>query len=133
MQVIKKSQLGKYRHQLQKAREQIVTIIQRVASDGRDEKLWGETNDSGDLALGSYTKEFLYKLSDVERSQFVEIDAALQRIDEGSYGKCVDCGTPLPDKRLAVVPWASRCTPCQELFERSQEEKAEAEAELANM
>ena len=131
---IKKSQMEKHRKQLLKVREEIVAKMHRTVSDGRDENLWGETSDSADQALSSYTKEFLYKLSDVERRQFVEIEAALWRIEEGTFAECVDCHNPLPSKRLEIVPWASRCTNCQEAFERSQEEEQKREeAAVANL
>ncbi|MEB2362738.1 MAG: TraR/DksA family transcriptional regulator [Bryobacteraceae bacterium] len=42
------------------------------------------------------------------------IDAALRRLDEGTFGKCEDCGRPIALKRLEAIPWASRCVPCQE-------------------
>lgn len=43
-----------------------------------------------------------------------EVRAALQRVEEGDYGICVDCDEDIPEKRLGVVPWAARCIPCQE-------------------
>ncbi|MGH3170540.1 MAG: TraR/DksA family transcriptional regulator [Trebonia sp.] len=45
--------------------------------------------------------------------QRAEIMAALARIDNGSYGHCVDCGNPVPDERLEVRPATARCVPCQ--------------------
>ncbi|HEY3131674.1 MAG TPA: TraR/DksA C4-type zinc finger protein [Acidobacteriota bacterium] len=126
--------MEKHRKQLLKVRQEIVAKMRRTVSDGRDETLWAETSDSADQALSSYTKEFLYKLSDVERGQFVEIEAALQRIGEGTFAECVDCHNPLPSKRLEIVPWASRCTNCQETFERAQEEEQKREEEaVANL
>ncbi len=127
MAEIKKSQRYKYRNHLLKVRDEIVAKMQRTVSDGRDENIWSETKDSGDLALSNYTKELLYRLSDVERRQFVEVEAALRRIEEGTFGDCVDCGNPVPAKRLEVVAWAPRCTNCQEVFERVQEEEKKQE------
>jgi RNA polymerase-binding transcription factor DksA len=46
------------------------------------------------------------------------IRAALERIEEGSYGRCVDCGKPIAPARLRAVPGAIRCTPCQEEADR---------------
>lgn len=43
-----------------------------------------------------------------------EVRAALQRVEQGDYGICVDCDEDIPEKRLGVVPWAARCIPCQE-------------------
>ena len=43
-----------------------------------------------------------------------EVRAALQRVEGGDYGICVNCDEDIPEKRLSVVPWAARCIPCQE-------------------
>jgi DnaK suppressor protein len=45
--------------------------------------------------------------------QLDEVNAALARIDAGTYGKCIDCGNPLPDERLDARPEAARCVTCQ--------------------
>jgi DnaK suppressor protein len=42
-----------------------------------------------------------------------EVLAALARIDDGSYGRCTDCGGPVPEPRLEARPATSRCVPCQ--------------------
>jgi DnaK suppressor protein len=49
--------------------------------------------------------------------QRAEVEAALKRIDEGTYGVCVDCGQPIPDARLEVRPEAARCVADQEKHE----------------
>jgi DnaK suppressor protein len=41
-----------------------------------------------------------------------EIDGALARLDEGSYGRCTACGEVIPAARLAALPWAELCVPC---------------------
>ena len=45
-------------------------------------------------------------------STVAEIDQALERLDAGTYGRCVSCSRPIPDERLAAVPWAALCVPC---------------------
>jgi len=77
----------------------------------------GVTQDEGDKAESSYTKEFLLSLSDSERKQIQLIDESLQRIKENTYGKCQMCGKNVGMKRLAVVPWAPYCIHCQEKAE----------------
>ncbi len=47
-----------------------------------------------------------------------EIDAALGRIDAGTYGICVRCGKSIPDERLAAVPYAVLCVSCKQDEER---------------
>jgi DnaK suppressor protein len=43
------------------------------------------------------------------------VSAALARLDEGSFGHCLRCGTAIPDERLEVLPWAAFCVRCQQL------------------
>ena len=60
-----------------------------------------------------------------EQALLTEVEAALRRIDEGTYGKCVNCGQPIPEKRLEAIPWAARDVKCEEQLEQrnlSQEE-----------
>jgi len=47
------------------------------------------------------------------------IDAAFQRLGDGSYGECDTCGTPIEYERLRATPFASRCFDCQSTFERT--------------
>jgi DnaK suppressor protein len=46
-------------------------------------------------------------------AQRAEVLAALARVDDGSYGRCVDCGNPVPQARLDARPATARCVPCQ--------------------
>ena len=60
-----------------------------------------------------------------ERALLTQVQEALRRIDEGTYGKCVNCGQPIPEKRLEAIPWAARDVKCEEQLEQrnlSQEE-----------
>jgi DnaK suppressor protein len=54
----------------------------------------------------------LTALLNAARARIAEVDDALRRLDEGSYGICEQCGAPIPDARLAVRPFARRCVPC---------------------
>jgi len=51
-------------------------------------------------------------------AELAEIDAALARVADGSYGLCIDCGGPIARPRLSVHPMAVRCAPCQSKFEK---------------
>jgi DnaK suppressor protein len=42
-----------------------------------------------------------------------EVEAALERLDDGSYGTCTNCGRPVPPERLEALPWAAHCIDCQ--------------------
>ncbi|MBA2395397.1 MAG: TraR/DksA C4-type zinc finger protein [Ktedonobacteraceae bacterium] len=60
-----------------------------------------------------------------ERALLTEVEAALKRIENGTYGHCIDCDKFIPEKRLEAIPWASRCVEDQAKLEQrnlSQEE-----------
>jgi DnaK suppressor protein len=48
------------------------------------------------------------------------VDAAIARLDEGTYGTCVRCGQPIPAGRLEALPWAAHCIDCQSAIDRGQ-------------
>src|SRR5919108_438083 len=66
-------------------------------------------NHMGDLATDTLNREIDYSLGDNAGQVLSEIDAALKRIDDGTYGKCGKCGKEIPAERLEAVPWASLC------------------------
>jgi DnaK suppressor protein len=53
-----------------------------------------------------------------EQALLTEVERALKRIEEGTYGRCVDCGKPIPEKRLQALPWAARCVQDEERLEQ---------------
>ena len=53
-----------------------------------------------------------------EQALLTEVQDALQRIDQGTYGKCVNCGRPIPEKRLEAIPWAARDVKCEQQLEQ---------------
>lgn len=62
----------------------------------------------------------VHRLSEV----LAQVDAALERIREGSFGLCRVCGHPIGLRRLNAVPWSSLCLPCQEAADRGELEAA---------
>ena len=50
---------------------------------------------------------------DNENALLVEVQQALARIDNGTYGICSNCGQPIPEKRLEAIPWATLCVTCE--------------------
>lgn len=53
-----------------------------------------------------------------EQALLTQVERALERIENGTYGKCVNCGQPIPEKRLEAIPWAERDVKCEELLEQ---------------
>ena len=63
-------------------------------------------------------RELEFTLDARESLELDAIDAALQRIEAGVYGACVDCGTDIPAARLHATPETPRCIACQDQFEQ---------------
>ncbi len=63
---------------------------------------------------------------DQESGVLRQVKAALQRIHDGSFGTCIECDWAISPKRLAAVPWASRCIQCQAVADGDRQERAES-------
>ena len=66
---------------------------------------------------------------DRESSLLRQVKAALRRIHDGSFGVCIECELAISPKRLAAVPWASRCIQCQDAADRDRQERTESVSE----
>ena len=112
-----KKRIEQYKKRLVERREQLAATVSRTEQDGReaDEEI---VQDVADKASNSYTKEFLFKLSNDDRFIMTLVDEALQRMDDNEYGVCVACGGEMQQKRLDAVPWARHCIGCQEKQEQ---------------
>lgn len=58
-------------------------------------------------------------LRDRSEQQLELVDAALERIEAGTYGTCVRCGNPIAPARLEALPWAAHCIDCQSALDRA--------------
>ena len=62
-------------------------------------------------------RELEFAIGEREVDELVTLDAALARIEAGTYGECTDCGVSIPAPRLQASPEVTRCIPCQEKAE----------------
>jgi DnaK suppressor protein len=107
----------RFKKMLLKKKEEIINILSEAYSEGKEIET-GISQDVVDKAESSYTKEFLFNLSDSERKRLLMIDEAIKRIEDSSYGICQMCQNNIDKKRLVVVPWAPHCIECQEKEEK---------------
>lgn len=114
---VSKKDVEKYRRSLLAKKDEISQELVKNKDAGQ-ENSDESTQDIADKATSSYTKEFLFSLSDTERTLVQQIEQALARIDEGTYGTCTHCANPLIEKRLEAVPWTPYCLDCMELSEK---------------
>ncbi len=70
--------------------------------------------DEADLAATEINQNLVFKLRDRERQLLSKINEALHRMDEGSFGTCIDCEEPIEPKRLEARPVSTLCLKCKE-------------------
>lgn len=107
-------------------RAQITRALVAIHADSSTslEDATGELNSSSvddhlaDLATETHDREVEYGLEENADEVVLEIDAALKRIDDGTYGICTACGTPIGKERLEARPWATLCIDDQRRLER---------------
>lgn len=105
------------------------TRLQQLAMDIHDElldsdeqtyiELAGEVHDLEEASLADLLVDV--QLAEIDRHlhEVRDIEAALDRMREGRYGTCSDCGDAIALERLTAQPTALRCQPCQSAFERT--------------
>jgi DnaK suppressor protein len=112
-----KKELERYRRLLLEKKSSLASELAKT-KNAEEETTEESTQDIADKAVSSYTREFLYSLNDSERSTVQQTEQALLRIDDATYGFCLNCGNAMSEKRLTAVPWAPLCVDCQELSEK---------------
>lgn len=115
----------KYKKLLIERREEVTGEINHIAK----ESLKSQKEASGDLssysyhmadmASDSYDRELSLNIASDEQKVIYEIDEALKRIEEGKYGKCLECNKNIPQKRLSALPYAKYCIQCQSKQEKN--------------
>jgi DnaK suppressor protein len=114
---MRKAFLKKAKATLEEMRAQTMRSVQQEVAEGRE-----QTKDDGmdtyDLASESRDREIHTILNDRDRAKLLAIDDALERVEDGSYGKCEECGADIAEGRLVALPFTRLCVTCQSEQER---------------
>lgn len=94
-------------------RDENVREDQAAALDTADDGV----KDALDMSLMDVNREVAFRLGEHESQMVADIDQALLRIEEGSYGICARCGEQISERRLEAMPAARYCAPCQTAVE----------------
>jgi DnaK suppressor protein len=105
-----------YKNKLLQKWTSLTDMVHRTETYGREKEQ--NIQDIADMAVESYTKEFMFGKSAGDRQILHLISEALERIEDETYGFCVHCENPIQPKRLEAVPWAGYCIRCQDLKEK---------------
>jgi RNA polymerase-binding protein DksA len=112
-----------FRKRLLEERKRVLEAIDYLHEENPG-SIQDETQDStadnhpGDMATITFDRELDYTLEENEGRLLQAIDAALTRMDDGSYGACVSCGQPIGAERLEALAWTTQCIDCKRKEER---------------
>jgi DnaK suppressor protein len=116
---MKQADLKTYKERLINLRKRLQGDVTHLADAALRQR---RTDANGDLSsmpihmadIGSdnYEQEFTLSLMESGGSTLEQIEAALERIEEGTYGECVDCGSRIPKARLNAIPYTVFCVKC---------------------
>jgi DnaK suppressor protein len=112
----------RFRTLLDEERRRVVDAIEYLHKENPgsiEDKTQDEPSDHlADTATETLDREIDSTLEENSENVLAAIDAALERIEAGAYGKCVNCGKEIGEERLAALPWATLCIDCRRLEER---------------
>jgi DnaK suppressor protein len=99
------AELDELRRRLVAERRRLIELYEEEVEAAQEIEVEGNT-DLMDQAESGYERENHFSASDIDRELLRQIEEALERIDEGTYGICEHSGEPIPKARLEAVPWA---------------------------
>jgi DnaK suppressor protein len=111
----------RFKELLEEERRRVVDAIEYLHKENPgsiEEETEDETsNNIAEAATATLDREIDYTLEENSEHVLAEIEGALKRIEEGTYGVCVNCGKPIAEERLTAIPWATYCIDCKRLVE----------------
>lgn len=122
---LNKKDLAEYRKLITKRKNEIMDSISRISEDTLKKSQKDASGDiSGysfhmaDVATDNYDREFSLGLASNDRKFLYELEDALKRIEEGTFGICEECKSPVTKARLMALPYARLCLDCQQKREK---------------
>jgi len=108
----------KLRQLLEARRKQLTVEMQGMMRDVRAGRAEERAADEQDVAESYQRSDVDLAVVQMKAETVARIDAALRRVDAGTYGRCVECEEPIAFERLRALPFALRCTACEQSRER---------------
>src|SRR5882762_8146457 len=115
--------VARFRDELLAERRRVVDALENLHSEnpGSMEDEAEESsldNHLAETATVTVDREIDYTLEENSEHVLTAIDAALKRIEDGTFGKCETCGQDIAEDRLAAIPWTTQCIDCRRREER---------------
>jgi DnaK suppressor protein len=119
--VTKSSRYNELKKMLEARRRELVSEvhgkIRDVRAEGGKER---EVLDQGESSEVDIQEDIEFALIQMKAETLNKIDAALRRLEEGTYGNCFECGDEIAEARLRALPFAVRCKDCEEARETAE-------------
>jgi RNA polymerase-binding protein DksA len=121
---MKKAEMKAYREKLLALRARLRGDVNQMA-DAALNKSRSEANGDlssmpihmADIGSDNFEQEFTLSLMESEGGTLEQIESALERIEDGEYGQCEECGVRIPKTRLNALPYATMCVKCASRLE----------------
>jgi DnaK suppressor protein len=115
------------RRMLEERRREITTEVQGKIRDARSEQMVGDVVDAVETSEADIQEDIEFALIQMKAETLNKINEALNRLEDGTYGYCFECGEDIAEQRLRALPFAVRCKDCEE----AREVAAKRERQLA--
>src|ERR1017187_1945580 len=114
------TEMGGVQEILQREEAELVRVLRK-----RDDIAMEKSADQMDESQHASERDLAIRNVDRESTLLRQVQAALRRMHDGSFGTFIECDWAISLKRLAAVPWASRCIQCQEAADRDRPERTD--------
>ncbi len=125
---MKKAELEQYRKRLRELHARLSGDIEQLADEALNRSRRDTSGDlssvpihMADIGSDNFEQDFTLSLLESEEATLEKIDAALVRIEEGTYGQCLNCGVAIPRQRLRAIPYVECCVECAKKQEQGEE------------
>jgi len=111
------TKIASFRTKLEEIRFAIAGEVQEKYKSPQDH-LTEQVADIADDAVQSYERQLMMGLGEKEFEKLRLVEEAIEKLDEGQYGICLECEELISEERLTVIPFASHCVDCLEIIEK---------------
>ena len=117
-----KNRYNELKKMLEDRRRELLSEVQGrmrdVRADGNKER---DVLDQGESSEVDIQEDIEFALIQMKSETLTKVDAALRRLEEGTYGDCFECGEQISEARLRALPFAVRCKDCEEARETAEQ------------
>jgi len=120
------SDRGEFRRMLERERERLRAAVRALDDRSLGRTLGESISESStydqhpaDIGTETFEREKDFGLREDHKAALEMVERALERLEEGTYGRCEGCGRPIPEARLRAVPWTAHCLECQRTLEEA--------------